>query len=334
MPRCDSPPAGRNGVGGASRLAQSTDNRGPRSQAMTPRFLHLWMSAAAIALFAGSALACPPGQKRGSSAASVSSTSDQVSSDRVLSKPSKFRSMVLEQFDATNNGRLDSKERAAANRALSAKGGGPAIEALRKQAIAEFDTNHNGKLEKTEIHKALNTVNAGGNAKVAAKDSSKRSLSSEGQTAANELKQQMTINGITTTSGQIQTLENLLTNGSTLTPAETALIQSLLTQLLSQTASTSTTIPATLTAGTGTTSTGTNSSGTGSTMCSGGSQGSSSGSGSSGTGTGSSGTSTASTARSSNNQNANGNLLTGGGPGGGGNGFGGFAGGFRGFRGR
>jgi hypothetical protein len=302
---------------------------------MTPRFSHLWMSSAAIALFAGSALACPPGQKRGSSAASVSSTSDQVSSDRVLSKPSKFRSMVLEQFDANNNGRLDSKERAAANRALSAKGGGPAIEALRKQAIAEFDTNHNGKLDKTEIHKALNTVNAAGNAKVAAKDSSKRSLSSEGQAAANELKQQMTINGITSTSGQIQTLENLLTNGSsTLTPAETALIQSLLTQLLSQTASTSTTIPATLTAGTGTTSTSANSSGTGSTMCSGGSQGSSSGSGSSGTGTGSSGTSTASTARSSNNQNANGNLLTGGGPGGGGNGFGGFAGGFRGFRGR
>ena len=131
---------------------------------MSPRFSHLWMPAVAVALLSGSVLACPPGQKKGTSAQldvnSDSVKSGTTKSDTVKSKTSKFRNMVLDQFDTNQNGRLDSKERAAANRALSGKGGGPAIEALRKQALAEFDANGNGKLDKTEIHKALSSVNA------------------------------------------------------------------------------------------------------------------------------------------------------------------------------
>ena len=302
---------------------------------MSPGFSHHWVSAVALALLSGPVLACPPGQKKGNSAQSDVNAdnvkSDRVNSDNLKSNTSKFRSMVLEQFDANHNGRLDSKERAAANRALSGKGGGPAIEALRKQALVEFDANGNGKLDKPEIHKALSSVNtASKSAQVAANDSSKKPLTAQQREAARELQQQMSFNGITTTAGQIQALENLLTNSSgTLTPAEMALIQGLLAQLLSQaptSTATTTTIP--VTASTGTGSTGTSSS-TSTGMCSG-SSGSSSSSGSSGTG--SSGTLTASAARNSNNQNTNSPFLSGGvGEGGFGGGGGG---GFRGFRGR
>ena len=195
---------------------------------MSPRFSHLWMPAVTAALLSGSVLACPPGQKKGSSAQLDVNTdsvkSDTTQSDTVKSRTSKFRSMVLDQFDTNQNGRLDSKERAAANRALSGKGGGPAIEALRKQALAEFDANGNGKLDKTEIHKALSSVNVSSkSAQVAANDSSTRPFTAQERVAAKELQQEMLINGVTTTSGQIQTLENLLTNnGGTLTAAETS----------------------------------------------------------------------------------------------------------------
>ncbi|HEV8001849.1 MAG TPA: hypothetical protein VGP63_18325 [Planctomycetaceae bacterium] len=308
---------------------------------MTPRLSKLLMPAVAIALLSGSVLACKPGDKKQSGTASLASVSpEELKSDRVKSRPSKFRSMVLEQFDANGNGRLDSKERAAANKALSAKGGSGAIEALREQALAEFDTNHNGKLEKTEIHKALSSVNAAlKTAQTEANDSSKQ-LTADERAATKELQQQMFSSGINTTSGQIQTLENLLTtNGGTLTAAETALAQTLLSQLVAQAAATTTLTPAaTTTTGTGTTATGTTGTGTtttgstGTGVCSGGSSGSSTGTGSSGTtssGTGT-GTSTTSSARNSNaNQNVNSPVFSGGG-----RGFGGFGGGFRGFRGR
>src|ERR1700722_14451388 len=133
---------------------------------MTPRLSQPWMLAVGVALLcgsvlAGSVLACPAGSKRGSSSASFASVPPaNVKTDRVQSKTSKFRSMVLDQFDTNQNGRLDSKERAAANRALSGKGDEPAVQALRKQALVEFDANGNGKLDKPEIHKALSSVNA------------------------------------------------------------------------------------------------------------------------------------------------------------------------------
>jgi hypothetical protein len=294
------------------------------------------MPAVTIALLSGSVLACKPGDKKQRGTSSLASVGpEELKSDRVKSQASKFRSMVLEQFDANGNGRLDSKERAAANKALSAKGGSGAIQALRDQALAEFDTNHNGKLEKTEIHKALSSVNATlKTAQTEANDSSKL-LTADQRVAAKELQQQMFASGIDTTSGQIQTLENLLTNnGGTLTAAETALAQTLLSQLVSQAAATTTLTPAaTTTTGTGTTATGTTGTGTtttgstGTGMCSGGSSGSSTGTGSSGTTSSGTGTSTTSSARTSNtSQNVSSPVFSGGG----GQGFGGFGGGFRG----
>ncbi len=294
------------------------------------------MPAVATALLAGPVLACKPGDKKQGGASSLASVSPEdvksgLKSDHVKSQNSKFRRMVLEQFDANGNGRLDSKERAAANKALSAKDGGADIEALREQALAEFDTNHNGKLEKTEIHKALSSVNAA-TKKVASNDSSKQVLTADERAATTQLQQQMLYNGINTTSGQIQTLENLLANnGGTLTAAETMLIQNLLSQLAAQAATTTLTPAATTTTGTGTT--GTSATGTGTGMCSGGSSGTSTGTGSSGTSTGT-GTSTTSSLRNSTNQTAAGPFLSGAGGGGGFGGFGG-GGGFRGgFRGR
>ena len=323
------------------RKLHSTDQpRAAEGEVMTPRLSHLWLSAAALASLPGAALACPPknqSQNTGASQADIPSDnvrsnsvatdsvrSDRVAGDHVRSAHSKFRSMVLDQFDANHNGKLDSKERAAANRALSSKGGGPAVEALREQALADFDSNHNGKLEKTEIHKALNTVNPSQTTRVAA---SGKTPSQSQRTASTQLQQQLLYNGVTSTSSQIQTLESLLANNSgTLTSAEVAAIQTLLTQLLAQSAlpnSTTGFVPLTTT--TGTTGTGTTTaSTTGSGMCSG--SGSSSSSGSSG----SSGTSTASAARVANAQASNGDFLSAGGGGFGGPGGGG---GFRGGRG-
>jgi hypothetical protein len=305
---------------------------------MTPRLSNLGMPVVALALLSGSVLACPPGSQKKRGTDSLASVSDDVKSDRVVSQTSKFRSMILEQFDANGNGRLDSKERIAANKALLGQGSGGALEALRKQALVEFDKNHNGKLEKTEIHKALSSVNAGSQTAQAG-NSSKRPLTADERTASKQLQQQLSINGVTTTSGQIQTLQNLLANnGGTLTPAEMALIQSLLSQLMSQTSSTGTIAPLAATTGSG--STGTTSASTGTGMCSGGSSGSSTGTGSSGTsssGIASSGTGTSTTSalRNANNQNTSGPILAGEGGGGfggggGGGGFGGFRGGFRG----
>jgi hypothetical protein len=299
---------------------------------MTPRLSHLWLSAAALASLSQTALACPPKNQsqntsasqadippdniRSKSAATDSVRSDRVSGDHVRSTHNKFRSMVLEQFDANHNGKLDSKERAAANRGLSSKGGGPALESLRQQALAEFDSNHNGKLEKTEIHKALNTVNPSQTSRVA---TNTKSPSTQSQRIASaQLQQQLLYSGNTTTSSQIQALESLLANNSgTLTSAETAAIQALLAQLLAQVASSGSTtgfVPLTATTGTGTTGTGTTTaSTTGSGMCSG--SGSSTGSSSSTGSTGSSGTSTTSAARNSTAQASNGSFLSAGGPG-------------------
>ncbi len=309
---------------------------------MTPRFSHLWLPAAALASLAGAALACPPGnQKKDNSTSQFDVAPDSIrsnsvrtdtprssgSSDRVKSAQSKFRKMVLEQFDANHNGRLDSKERQAANRALSGKGGSAAIDALQKEALAQFDTNHNGKLDKTEIHKALNSVNAPKTAPVVAKDSSPPT-----RTATAQLQQQLLYNGVNTTSSQIQTLENLLaSNSGTLSSSEVALIQALLSQLLTQNSTSSTGtgfLPAAVTTTTPSTTTTGSGSTTGSGMCSGSSSSSSSGS--------SSGSTTSAT-RTANNQNSSGDFLSNaGGPGaGGGGGFGGSGGGFRGgFRGR
>jgi Ca2+-binding EF-hand superfamily protein len=302
---------------------------------MTPRLSNLGMPVVALALLSGSVLACPPGSQKKRGTDSAASVSDEVKSDRVVSQASKFRSMILEQFDANGNGRLDSKERIAANKALLGQGSGPALDALRKQALVEFDKNHNGKLEKTEIHKALSSVNAGLQTAQTGK-SSKRPLTADERTASKQLEQQLSINGVTTTSGQIQTLQNLLaSNGSTLTPAEMALIQSLLSQLMSQTSSTGTIAPLAATTGTG--STGTTSASTGTGMCSGSSGSSTGTTGSSGTSSSGTGTSTTSALRNANNQNTSGPILAGeggggfgGGGGGGGGGFGGFHGGFRG----
>lgn len=316
-------------------VGRAPTNRGPREgENMTPRLSKLLMPAVAIASLSGAVLACKPGDKKQTTSASFASVGpEEQRADRVKAKPSKFRSMVLEQFDANGNGRLDSKERAAANKALSAKEGTAASEALREQALAEFDKNHNGKLEKTEIHKALSSVNASVKTAQTAEDDSSKHLAADQRVAAKELQQQMFASGIDTPSGQIQTLQNLLnSNGGTLTAAETALAQTLLSQLISQAAATTTLTPAATTT-TGTTGTGTTTSSTGTGMCSGGSSGSSTGTGSSGTtslGTGT-GTSTTSSARtSSTNQNVSSPVFSGGG----GRGFGGFGGGFRGFRGR
>jgi hypothetical protein len=314
---------------------------------MTPRISHLWLPAAALASLAGAALACPPGnQKKDSSASQLDVAPDSIrsnsvrtdsprssgSSDRLKSAQNKFRTMVLEQFDANHNGRLDSKERQAANRALSGKGGSAAIDALQKEALAQFDTNHNGKLDKTEIHKALNSVNAPKTAPVVAKNSSPPT-----RTATAQLQQQLLYNGVNTTSSQIQTLENLLaSNSGTLSSSEVALIQSLLSQLLTQNSTSSIGtgfLPASVTTTTPSTTTTGSSSTTGSGMCSGSSSSSSTGSSSSGTSSGS----TTSATRTANNQNSSGEFLSSaGGPGaGGGGGFGGSGGGFRGgFRGR
>ncbi len=307
---------------------------------MTPRFSHFWLPAAAFASLAGAALACPPGsQKKDNSTSQFDVTPDSIransvrtdsprsssSSDRLKSAQSKFRKMVLEQFDANHNGRLDSKERQAANRALSGKGDSAAIEALQKEALTQFDTNHNGKLEKTEIHKALNTVNPPNTTAVAAK------ATQPTRTATAQLQQQLLYNGVNTTSSQIQTLENLLaSNSGTLSSSEVALIQSLLSQLLTQNSTSSTGtgfLPAAVTTTTPTTTTTGSGSTTGSGMCSGSSSSSSSGT--------SSGSTTSST-RSANTQNTSGQFLSSaGGLGAGGAGFGGSGGGFRGgFRGR
>ena len=138
------------------------------------------MLAVGVALLSGSVLACPPGSKKtGSSASFASVTPDNVKTDRVKSKTSKFRSLVLDQFDTNQNGRLDSKERAAANRALSGKGGDAAVQALRKQALLEFDANGNGKLDKPEIHKALSSVNAAAKQFASNESSNARSTSDE-----------------------------------------------------------------------------------------------------------------------------------------------------------
>ncbi len=313
---------------------------------MTPRFSHLWLPAAAFASLAGAALACPPGnQKKDNSTSQFDVAPDSIrsnsvrtdtpqssgSSDRLKSAHSKFRSMVLEQFDANHNGRLDSKERQAANRALSGKGGSAVIEALQEEALAEFDTNHNGKLEKTEIHKALNAVNPPKTAPVAAKGSTQPT-----RTATAQLQQQLLSNGVSTTSSQIQTLENLLaTNSGTLSSSEVALIQALLSQLLTQNSTSSTGtgfLPAAVTTTTPSTTTTGSGSTTGSGMCSGSSSSSSSGSSSSGTSSGS----TTSSTRSASTQNTSGQFLSSaGGLGASGGGFGGSGGGFRGgFRGR
>jgi Ca2+-binding EF-hand superfamily protein len=71
-----------------------------------------------------------------------------------------FRKAVLERFDTNHNGRLDSKEKAAALRALTGRDqSDEEVNALRTQILARFDKNGNGKLERQEVRTALATVN-------------------------------------------------------------------------------------------------------------------------------------------------------------------------------
>lgn len=258
--------------------------------------------------------------------------------DRADKGGKNFRTLVLEQFDANGDGRLDHKEQAAATRALLTKNSRDAQrQALRAQALAEFDANGNGTLERQEVRDALRTVSDGS----AATRTCKRSDHSKSRTASNDQTRQaqaalerqlMLLGGMDPDSAKEFALENFDANqDGKLDQSELANAQSALQQyaqaqgvsgLSSQSSFPQITIAVNgsgLTTSTGTTTTGTSTTSSTTTgMCSG-SSGSSSGTSSSGQ--------SSSAARDLAGQGfANPSF------GGGAGGFSGFAG-FRGFRG-
>jgi len=226
--------------------------------------------------------------------------------DRADKGGKTFRTLVLEQFDANGDGRLDHKEQAAATRALLTKNSRDTQrQALRAQALAEFDSNANGMLERQEVRDALRTVSDGSTATRTCKrsDHSKSRTASNNQTrqaqAAVE-RQLMTLGGMDSATAKEIALENFDANQdgkldqSELANAQSALQQYAQAQGVSglslQPSFPQITIAVNgsgLTTSTGTTSTGTTTTGTSTTsstttgMCSG-SSGSSSGTSSSG----------------------------------------------------
>jgi Ca2+-binding EF-hand superfamily protein len=233
-----------------------------------------------------------------------------------------FRKAVLERFDTNHNGRLDSKEKAAALRALTGRNQSDEdVNALRTQILARFDKNGNGKLERQEVRAALATVNPKSRPAESAQASAATTISSADRarvvaaitsdptSAVVFTAQQLTSTGVDSATAQQLAFQRFDLNGDgVLDQSELALAQAALLQQLTQAAATTSTLqttPLLSTTTTGTTgTTGTTTTGTTGSMsggCSSGSSGSSgSSTGTSGT-TGSTGTSS-SAAQAANNQ--------------------------------
>ncbi len=211
-----------------------------------------------------------------------------------------FRNAVLERFDTNHNGRLDSKEKAAAIRALTSHDDSDEeLNALRAQILARFDKNGNGKLERQEIRTALATVNAtshpAGRAQPSAATDATGTVSDRWSAAASIARdpsaavaftaQQLTSTGIDAATAQELAFQRFDLNGDgVLDQSELALAQAMLLRQLAQAAATTSTLQATpLVSSTSTGTTTSSQSGSMSGGCSSGSSGTTSSGQSTGT---------------------------------------------------
>jgi Ca2+-binding EF-hand superfamily protein len=246
---------------------------------------------------------------------SVCCAGDAPLSRKSSDEKDAFRQAVLDRFDTNHNGRLDSKEKAAATRALTSRDtSDEGLNALREQMLARFDKNRNGKLERPEIRTALASVNvksdAAGHAQRADATDTTGTASNRGSIAAAIARdpeaplvfvaQQLMSTGMDAETAQAFAIQKFDLNGDgVVDQAELALAQAALLQPLAQSSATAATPLATaVTTSLGTTSTGTTTTGTGTSTTSG-STGMSGGCASGSTGTTGSGTSTGSTQASS-----------------------------------
>jgi Ca2+-binding EF-hand superfamily protein len=256
---------------------------------------------------------CLPISVCGAGDTQVATKSDETNS---------FRNAVLERFDTNHNGRLDSKEKAAATRVLAGRDNtDEGLNDLREQILSRFDKNGNGKLERQEIRAALASVNAKSSAARGAQRSEatestetvsvrdgKAAIVRDPEAPLVFAAQQLMSTGMDAEMAQAFAFQKFDVNGDgVLDQSELAAAQAALLQQLAQSSATTATPLSTALA---TSTTGTTSTGTGTSTTSG-SSGMSGGCGSGSSGTTGSGTTTGSTqasiAQAANNQ-ALGNL--------------------------